>query len=86
MQLFHESWVWSELHAPLFWWLFAASLVMLLATPLLVGWLVVRLPTDYFTAQRRQPSACIGSHATRLRPAIVMAKNVAGIVLSWREW
>lgn len=80
MQLLRLSWDWSESHAPLIWWLFAASLVMLLATPMLVGWLVTRLPTDYFTPQRRQRLALWERHHV-LRPAVLVAKNLAGIVL-----
>jgi Putative transmembrane protein (PGPGW) len=64
----------------LLWWLFAASVAMFLATPAVAGWLVVRLPTDYFTAKRRTPTAWWRRHRG-LRPLVLVVKNLAGIVL-----
>jgi len=71
---------WIESHEAWFWWLFAATLGMLVTSPLLVGWFVVRLPADYFTAQRRQPLA-FWEHHRVMWPAIFILKNLAGIVL-----
>jgi len=71
---------WIGSHAGWFWWLAAASLVMLMASPLVVGWLVVRLPQDYFTARRRKPLASLDDYVW-LRPAIVVAKNLLGVLL-----
>jgi hypothetical protein len=71
---------WAKSREVLLWWLFAASVAMFLATPVVVAWLVVRLPTDYFTAQRRQPPASWQRYRV-LRPLVLVAKNLAGIVL-----
>jgi hypothetical protein len=65
---------------PLVWWLIVASAAMFLATPLVVGWLVVRLPADYFSSQRRQPLAYWQQHRI-VRPLTLVAKNAVGIVL-----
>ena len=54
--------------------------MMLIASPLLVGWLVVRLPADYFTVQRRQPPAFWERHRV-LRPVILVVKNLVGVIL-----
>jgi hypothetical protein len=71
---------WIESHEAWFGWLVAASLVMLVVSPLLVGWLVVRLPADYFSAPRRHSAALWARHRL-LRPVILVAKNLTGIVL-----
>jgi hypothetical protein len=67
-------------HDVLLWWLFAVSVGMFLLSPLVVGWLVVRLPGDYFTARRRSRHAYWQHHAV-LRPAVLILKNLLGIVL-----
>jgi hypothetical protein len=80
MEWLNSQLEWAKTHDVLLWWLFAASVVMFLATPVLVGWLVVRLPTDYFIATRRQPTASWPRHPL-LRPVTLVAKNLMGLVL-----
>lgn len=79
------SWIESLLESPnthdvLLWWLFAASLAMFLMTPILVGATVVRLPADYFTAERRTPLDSWQQHMV-LRITVLIVKNLLGIVL-----
>jgi hypothetical protein len=71
---------WAESNEIVLWWLFAASLAMFLLTPLVVGWQVVRLPRDYFTAKRRQAAHWMKSYPA-IRLVFVIAKNLLGIVL-----
>jgi hypothetical protein len=71
---------WGKSHEVVLWWAFAASLAMFLLTPLVVGWLVVRLPRDYFTARRRRPARWLKKYPA-LRPVLVVAKNLLGTVL-----
>ncbi len=80
MTWFDSSLTWAKSHEMLLWWLFAASVVMLIVSPLLVGWLVVRLPADYFTVKRRQPPTVWERHRV-LRPAILVVKNLVGVIL-----
>jgi hypothetical protein len=68
------------LDASVVWWLFAISLVLLLATPVVVGWIVVRLPVDYFTAKRREPAAFFSDHPV-WRPVVLVVKNLLGVLL-----
>jgi hypothetical protein len=68
------------LDASVVWWLFAVSLVMLIASPLAVGWFVVRLPKDYFTAPRRKSLASLDGRPL-LRLFVVVAKNLVGVLL-----
>jgi hypothetical protein len=71
---------WAASREVVLWWLFAASLALLLLTPLLVGWLVVRLPRDYFTAHRRRPAPWLERYPS-LRPVLLVGKNLLGLVL-----
>jgi hypothetical protein len=71
---------WAQSNNTLLWWLFAASVTVFLLTPVAVGWMLVRLPQDYFTKERRRP---LESWAKRpaLRFVVLIAKNLLGIVL-----
>jgi len=60
------------------WWVFAASVVMFLLTPIVVGWLVIRLPTDYFAVHRRCAPSRWQSHPA-LRPVFLLGKNLLGV-------
>jgi hypothetical protein len=71
---------WIESLDAWFWWVAAASLVMLIASPLVVGWFVVRLPKDYFTAPRRKSLASLEGRPL-LRLVVVVAKNLVGVLL-----
>jgi len=71
---------WIESHQAWFWWFAAASVIMLIASPLVVGWLVLRLPADYFAWPRRRHLAYWDQHWT-LRLAIGVMKNAIGLAL-----
>jgi hypothetical protein len=71
---------WSASYKVVLWWLFAASLALFLLTPLVVGWLAVRLPRDYFTAHHRGPAPWLDRYPS-LRPGLMIAKNLLGILL-----
>lgn len=61
-------------------WLFAVSVVLLVLSPVVVGWVVVRLPVDYFSAGRREPVAFLGDHPL-LRLVVLVGKNLVGVSL-----
>ena len=68
--------VWIQSHRVLLGWLGGISLLTFLGTLIVVPWLVVRIPSDYFIHERRQrqqrhPVAQI---------MIVIAKNAMGYV------
>jgi hypothetical protein len=72
---------WIESHQAWFWRLAVASIAMLVTSPLVVGWLVVRLPADYFTDRRRHASPIWGEHAA-FGPVLRIAKNLLGFLLA----
>jgi hypothetical protein len=71
---------WADSHRLLLTATAAASLVMFLLTPLIVGWIVIRLPTDYFARATPRPAASWQRHSV-LRPIVLVLKNLVGLVL-----
>jgi hypothetical protein len=71
---------WAESNQALLGSLFAASLALVLLTPVGVAWAVIRLPPDYFTEHRRRPLGSWERHRV-LRPVLLVVKNLLGIVL-----
>jgi hypothetical protein len=71
---------WFKSHDVLTWWLFAASVAMFVLTPAVITWFVIRMPADYFAAIRRRESSWWQRHPL-LRPAVIVLKNLTGIVL-----
>jgi hypothetical protein len=80
MSWIEQSWEWAKSHPALLAWVSATSLVMFLATPVIVGWLVIRLPQDYFTRERQIAADAWHRHPL-LRPFVFVAKNLVGLVL-----
>lgn len=67
-------------HGTLLWCVSAASVIALVATPLVVAWLVTRLPRDYFG--RPQPHALASwDDYPALRWVLLVAKTALGFLL-----
>ena len=64
----------------MFWWLGVASLVMFVGSLMLVPWLLVRIPADYF-ARDRSRRGRRGSRHPAIRIAGLVLKNILGIFL-----
>jgi hypothetical protein len=71
---------WAKSHQSVIWWMFGATVAVLLLTPLAMGWAVVQLPVDYFTQEKRQPLSTWEKYSV-LRPIYLIAKNLLGLVL-----
>ena len=71
---------WAKSHQAILWWMFAGSLALFLLSPIAVGWAVIRLPADYFSQRTRKPLATWRQHPA-VRPLILIAKNLVGLVL-----
>jgi hypothetical protein len=61
-------------------WLFVVSMVMFVVGLIVVPWIVVKLPADYFVPGKRRPLINHSQHPV-LRLMILVAKNVLGGVL-----
>jgi hypothetical protein len=68
--------VWIQSHRVLLGWLGGISLLTFLGTLIVVPWLVVRIPPDYFIHQRRQRRQ---RHPV-MHVMIAIAKNTLGCV------
>jgi hypothetical protein len=71
---------WIESHGELVQHLGTASLVMFVVTIAVLPLVVAKLPTDYFTRDRRQPAGHSRRHPL-LWGALAVIKNLLGIVL-----
>lgn len=67
---------WVETNEQLMGWLVAASLLLFLASIIVVPILLVKIPRDYFAAPKRYPSALSGYPA----PLILLLKIVRNIL------
>jgi hypothetical protein len=70
---------WASANATYLWWTLAGAVAFFVITTLLVAWLIVRLPSDYFVCQRRPLSSL--STRPAIRVAALILKNVLGILL-----
>lgn len=80
MNWFKSSLEWLTTNNAIVWWLSAGSLALFLITPLIVLWLVTRLPIDYFTKKRRRALSSWDEYPA-LRLVILVGKTALGIVL-----
>jgi hypothetical protein len=61
------------------WWLGASSVLTFVGTLILVPWLVVRIPADYFAHQKRRKVPWADQHPV-VRWILLIAKNLLGYV------
>ena len=67
-------------HAGLIGWLTAASAAMLIGSAIVVPWIVVRIPSDFFAEDRRPTSRFAFEHPI-LRLSFFVVRNVVGVLL-----
>jgi uncharacterized membrane protein SpoIIM required for sporulation len=72
---------WLSDYETILWWAAAISIALLVLTPLLVAYVVVQLPKDYFNPKRRQRAGWPQKYPA-LQPLVVVAKNVLGSLLA----
>jgi hypothetical protein len=72
---------WLGDYEPILWWVGAISLALLVLTPLLVAYVVVQLPKDYFNPKRRQRARWPQTRPA-LQPIVILGKNALGGVLA----
>ncbi|NND98867.1 MAG: hypothetical protein HKN47_16235 [Pirellulaceae bacterium] len=63
------------------WWLVGGSVLAFVATLIVIPWLVIRLPDDYFAHARRPPAQPQESSGRMSRWVLVCVKNLAGAIL-----
>lgn len=70
---------WVQEHEVLLWGLGSLSVVVFLATLVLVPWLIIRIPADYFTHARKERMALV-VHNPVLRILFRFGRNCLGAV------
>ena len=68
---------WILAHETALWWLAAASIVTFVGTLIAVPWLVVRIPSDYFTYGKRHKTLWADQHPV-VRAVLLIGKNMLG--------
>lgn len=71
---------WLSEHQTLLAWLFAASLVLFLATLIAAPILVTRIPPDYFTHAKRPPGMWAHRHRA-LRWTLLAVRTIVAVVV-----
>ncbi len=76
---FSELFEYIQGNDTLLWTLGLVSLVTFFASLLIIPWLVVRIPVDYFAARKRH-LLLVADHHLVIRWFLLMIKNLAGVV------
>lgn len=72
-------WAWYHQHEELAWWAFALSMVTFFGSMIALPLILARMPPDYFLRPRRT-AAAFSRHHPALRIALLLTKNVVGVV------
>lgn len=67
-----------ESHRPLFLWMAAGSVLVFLASIIVIPWLIVRLPQDFFLSDERAIPYLTTGHPV-VRVLLVALKNAIGV-------
>jgi hypothetical protein len=70
---------WARNNRTILGWLLALSIVTFLGTLIVVPWLVIRLPADYFSEAKRHRTPWSDQHPV-VRWMLLIAKNLTGYV------
>jgi hypothetical protein len=80
MSLLSSLFDWFKDHDEIVGWLIGASVLMLVVSVAAVGWVIVRVPADYFA--REHPGGGQWAHRHPIiRVALIAGKNLLGLVL-----
>lgn len=71
---------WIQSHRATIWWVAGASILVFIASLIIVPLLIVRIPSDHFAHKTRRPTPRVGRRSP-LRWALIVGKNLLGCVL-----
>lgn len=71
---------WLTENEAVLWWLAASSVVIFFATLLVIPWLIVRIPADYFVRHERRPSQFRDRHPLIMTLGTI-ARNMLALLL-----
>ncbi len=70
---------WIDPYLPFIWGMASVSVFFFLASLLLIPWLIIRLPVDYFHSQTRTPLRTVSPHP-KLGFLFAALKNLFGVL------
>jgi len=71
---------WFKDHDEVLGWLIGASILMLVISVAAVGWVIIRVPADYFAKEDPEEGQWAHRHPL-IRFALIAGKNLLGLVL-----
>lgn len=71
---------WIQTHEAMSCWIASVSVVTFIAALVVVPWLAVRIPADYFAHRRRPEKDRARQHSSVARGLFLIAKNLLGCV------
>jgi hypothetical protein len=71
---------WLQNHDEILGWLVGASVLMLVIRLAAVGWVIIRVPADYFARENPDQGQWAHRHPV-VRLALIIGKNLLGLVL-----
>lgn len=72
---------WIQAHETVFLWIAGASLVVFVSALAVVPWVVVRIPSDYFSGRRRPKASKMRHHQPVAWLSLLVMKNLIGGLL-----
>jgi len=80
MSFLSSLFAWFKSHDEIVVWLVGASILMLVTSVAAVGWVIIRVPADYFARQNPDEGRWAHRHPL-VRAALIAGKNLLGLVL-----
>lgn len=80
MSLLSSLFDWFKTHDAILGWLIGASVLMLVISVAAVGWVIIRVPADYFARENPDEGQWAHRHPL-IRAALIIGKNLLGLVL-----
>jgi hypothetical protein len=71
---------WIQGHEAVIWWMTGTSIITFIATLIAIPWLIVRIPSDYFSHRRRFRKLWADKHPA-IRVVLLIGKNLLGYIL-----
>ena len=66
-------------HETLFFWLMSASVIGFIGSLIVIPWILIRIPSDYFSHKKRQKHQW-GSYPPIIRLVLLLIKNILGVI------
>ena len=66
-------------HETLFFWLISASVIGFIGSLIVIPWILVQIPSDYFSHKKRQKHQW-GSYPSVIRLILLLMKNILGFI------